>query len=199
MLFIQEVSIFYHKDVRYAKYAQMRTSKKFDILHLDSNLNLNGEVLLQQLSYMQGIEGMRLQGEYFKTYNTEIFGLGRKYTKQKYINNIRIIKNDDNSYTINYCDDGYRQFKEYGHNQDFNDHDTPFYRSYIINETAFKIYPNEYGRITYNGRYMYHNCGIWYYGLHNYNIINCDKSKFREKMFFKKNPNYEYSNLKYLR
>lgn len=172
ILFIQEVSIFYHKDVRYPKYAQMRNSKKFDILKLDSNINLDCEVLLQQLSYMQDTKHMQLQREYFKTYNDEIFGI---YTKQKYIHNIRIIKNDDNSYTINYCNNcsnGYKQFK---------------------------IYPNEYGRITYNERYVHCYTGIWYYGLHTYNFINCDKSKFKEKMFFRKNPDYEYSNLKYLR
>ena len=166
ILFIQEVSIFYHKDVRYPKYAQMRSSKKFDILKLDSNINLDCEALLQRLSYTQDTKRMQLQGKYFKTYNDEIFEFCGIYNTTQ---NIRIIKDDDNSYTINYCN------------------------------KQFKVYPNEYGRITYNERYVYSYTGIWYYGLHTYNFINCDKSKFKEKMFFRKNPDYEYSNLKYLR
>ena len=68
-----------------------------------------------------------------------------------------------------------------------------------LNETAFVLGKNEYGRIIYNNRYVDPDSSWWYYGWHIYNIINCDMSECNEKMFFKKNPNYEYRQLLDLR
>ena len=65
-------------------------------------------------------------------------------------------------------------------------------------KNPFTLKNNEYGRIVYNDRYASFGSDL-YYELHIINFLNCDKSKYREKIFFRKVPDYEYKDMKYLR
>ncbi len=213
MLFIQLISIYYHKNVRYPNYANARQSLNFAPIkpepadfyprEINHNTMFDCNVFLQSLVYSQDLNGIKLDYEKFKKFNNEIFTLG---TRDKYRNyhhlipNIRILK-ENNIYRIMFCDDdfSFSAIQRRGHNEDYLNCKSPFCYTDIINETAFRLAPEEYGRIIFNNRYTYHDCGIWYYGRHIYNFISCDKSDYREKMFFRKNPDYIYKNLKYLR
>lgn len=85
--------------------------------------------------------------------------------------------------------------KHYGHNEAFNNEKSIFYHKNCLNETAFILHKNQYGRIIFNNRYVNPDSQQWYYGWHIYNIINCDISECSEKMFFEKHPDHEYKKL----
>lgn len=213
MLFIQEISIYYHKNVRYPNYAQTRNSIKFCEINpnpckfypkeINSDTMFNCEVLLQSIAFRQKPDKIEKYSERFSKYNDEIFTEGKRdayYNLRHLINNIRISKNQE-QYKIMFCDERcyFRPIKRYGHNEAYMNKYSPFSYTDRLYETAFNLNINEYGRIIYNERYVSDDTGIWYYGLHTYNIINCDKSNFRKKMFFCKNPDYEYKQLVNLR
>ena len=61
------------------------------------------------------------------------------------------------------------------------------------------IKPNEYERVIFNERGGYDYTGIWYYDLIIYNFINASYSSFNNKIFFQKKPNYEFTDMQYLR
>lgn len=202
MLFVQYIFLTYYKNVRYANYANARNAIKFAPVVIDKVPDC--EVLYQEVGMYQGVDGIKKYSPCFKEYGEEIFTVDNLDPCRNYYNiirNIRIFKEDD-SYKIRFCDDRYytryNAFKRRGHNESFTDNNSPFCYTDIINETAFTLRPDEYGRIIYNER----NITIdeqWYYTLCVANFINCDKSKYREKMFFRKVPNYEYKNMQYLR
>ncbi|MDE6539006.1 MAG: hypothetical protein K2K66_02340 [Ruminococcus sp.] len=202
MLFVQYIGLTYYKNVRYANYANVRNSIKFAPINIEKVPEC--EVLLQRVPMFQDTDGISKYKASFKKYGQEIFTVDNLDPCRNYydiISNIRIFKVDD-GYKIRFCDDRsfsrHNAFKRRGHNESFMDNNSPFCYTDIINETAFTLKPNEYGRIIYNER----NVTIdeqWYYKLYVVNFINCDKSKYREKMFFRKVPDYEYKNMQYLR
>ncbi|MDE6775007.1 MAG: hypothetical protein K2J37_01680 [Ruminococcus sp.] len=165
MLFVQEIDLWYRKDVRYPDYAHARNSLKF----VPTNTKIvypDREVFYQYKSLRQETDGIYKLRECYKKFGEEIFNLNDILYNTK----IRIFKESEN-YKIMFYDELYK--------------------------TAFVLGLNQYGRVQYNERcVMYH---AWYYRIHTINLINCDRSKFREKMFFRKVPDYEYKNMQYLR
>lgn len=213
MLFVQLISIYYYKDVRYPNYANARNNLKFAEINpkpadfypceINQSKMLDCEVLLQSLEYLQKTDGIKLEYETFKKFNNEIFNAGTRNTYWNYhhlIPNVRMFK-EDNIFKIMFCDEDFYSDcpKRHGHNEEYMNKKSPFSYTDRIYETAFRLHKNEYGRIVFNKRIVEYETGIWRYGLHTYNFINCDKSDFREKMFYKKNPDYEYKNMQYLR
>lgn len=108
-----------------------------------------------------------------------------------------------------------------GHNKDFHNQDSPFYRKDILNETVFSLSQNQYGRIIWNERRTDYDTGQWYYQLHIYNLfyfsnqpylpIHQSRNKRRQPkpqdrnfskdikdIFVKNQPDFEYRQLAYL-
>ncbi len=202
MLFVQYIGLTYYKNVRYANYANVRNSIKFAPIVIEKVPDC--EVLLQRVPIVQYTDGIKKYHASFKEYGQEIFTVDNLDPCRNYydiISNIRIFKVDD-GYKIRFCDDRsftrHNAFKRRGHNEAFTDNNSPFFYTDIVNETAFIIRQNEYGRIIFNERHITID-EQWYYTLNTVNFIHCDKSKYREKMFFKKTPDYEYKNMQYLR
>lgn len=202
MLFIQYISVTYYKNVRYANYANVRNSIKFVPIVIDKVPDC--EVFVQNVPIYQDVDGIKEYSPCFREYGEEIFTVDnldpcRNY--YRFIHDIRILKTDG-GYKIRFCDDRsytrYNAFKRRGHNESFKDNNSPFCYTDIINETAFNLRPDEYGRIIYNARQVTMD-EQWCYILYVVNFINCDKSKYREKMFFRKVPDYEYRNMQYIR
>ena len=161
-------------------------------------------MFVQNVPIYQSVDGIKKYSPRFEKYGEEIFTVDnldpcRNY--YRFIHDIRILKTDG-GYKIRFCDDRsytrYNAFKRRGHNESFMDSKSPFCHADIINETAFNLKPDEYGRIIYNARQVTMD-EQWCYILYVVNFINCDKSKYREKMFFRKVPDYEYKNMQYLR
>ena len=172
MLFVQEIDLWYRKDVRYPEYANVRNSLKF--VPIDTNvIRPDCEVFYQYKSFIQSTDGINKWRECYSRFGEEIFGeeiyIFGKRTDWRSAN-IHILSDSEN-YKIMFYDEVYK--------------------------TVFTLSPNQYGRIQYNERFV--TDYAWYYRIHTLNFISCDRNKFREKMFFKKIPDYEYKNMQYLR
>lgn len=205
MLFIQSLDTYYDKNERSSEYARLRKGDLFR--KIDVTKIIECEVFVQFLSLRYdadgGVSQAKPYSEIYKDYGKSIFTEG---TKDRYSNYnkllkfIRIFKDEDN-YKIMFCDENVEwcPTKRRGHNEAFNNVNSIFYHRDKLNETAFILGKNQYGRIIYNNRYVNPDSQMWYYGWHIYNIINCDISECKEKMFFEKNPDFEYRQLLDLR
>lgn len=204
MLFIQSLDTYYEKQERSSEYAQLRNSDIFRTI--DCSQIKECEVLAQLISlrYDEGkVSPAQPYNETYMKYGRNIFTEG---TRDRYANYNRLLKfirifKEEDRYRIMFCDENVEwcPTKRRGHNEAYNNADSIFYHRNSLNETAFILNKNQYGRIIYNNRYVDPDNQHWYYGWHIYNIINCDISECKEKMFFVKNPDYEYKQLKDLR
>lgn len=203
MLFVQSLNTYYFKNECSSEYAQLRTGDLFR--KLDCSEVKECEVFAQDLSLRYGGKVSPAEpwrGKY-RYYGEEIYteDTGDRYDNfNKLLHFIRIFKEED-KYRIRFCNENVPWCPTYrrGHNEAFHDANSIFYQKDSIYETAFVLGKNQYGRIIYNNRYVDPDSQEWYYGWHIYNIINCDISEIKEKMFFEKNPDYVYRQLLDLR
>ncbi len=170
MLFIQKIELEYRKDVRYANYAQIRNAIKFMPVKISKD-KIDSEILLNSIKIYQSTDGMKTYPETDKQYSSEVFCKG-KFDRNIFEYNIAVKKLSDNEYEILYK----RSFSK-----------------------EFVVKNGEYGRIVFNERSTYWDTGEWYYQLFTYNFVCCDKNDFREKIFFKKETDYNIKDMKYLR
>jgi hypothetical protein len=82
-----------------------------------------------------------------------------------------------------------------GHNKDFLNPDSRFYQKDNLNETAFILGKNQYGRIIWNERKVDYDQGTWYYEFHIYNLIYLTENKFPDNIFLQAEPDYIYRQL----
>lgn len=82
-----------------------------------------------------------------------------------------------------------------GHNKDFNNLDSRFYGKDCVNETAFVLAENQYGRIVWNERCTDYDTGEWYYQLHIYNLLHWVDGKLDKDIFIKNHPDFIYRQL----
>lgn len=205
MLFIQSLNTYYDKQERSSEFARLRTGDLFRKIDLDKIEPC--EVLAQEIRLRYDTDGSVSEAKpyaiEYKLYGQSIFteGSRNQYDNfNKLLQFIRIFKEED-KYKIMFCDENvpWCPTKRRGHNEAFNDINSIYYRRDRLNETAFILEENQYGRIIYNNRYVDPDSQMWIYGWHVYNIINCDISVCNEKMFFKKIPDHEYRQLLDLR
>ena len=205
MLFIQSLDTYYEKQERSSEYAHLRTGDMFR--KIDIGKIKACEVFVQFLSMRYDFDGKVSQAkpysETYRQYGKSIFTEGTRDRFKNYndlLKFIRIFKESD-GYRIRFCDENVEwcPTKRRGHNEAFNEENSIYYHRDFLNETAFILGKNEYGRIIYNNRYVDPDNQHWYYGWHIYNIINCDISECKKKMFFEKNPDHEYRQLLDLR
>ena len=64
-------------------------------------------------------------------------------------------------------------------------------------KSKFTLEKGEYGRLMYNDRIAGED--IWFYHIYIYNFVNADSSAFKSKLFYKKIPDREFTDMKYLR
>ena len=205
MLFIQSLDTYYEKEGRSSEYARLRTGDIFK--RIDLSKVKECELFAQFISMRYDNDGKITQAqpysERYRQYGKSIFTEGTRDQYKNYNELLKFIRifRDEDRYRIMFCDENvpWCPAKRRGHNEAFNDENSVFYRRDRLNETAFILNRNEYGRIIYNNRYVDVDTQQWYYGRHIYNIINCDISECQEKMFFEKEPDYEYRQLLDLR
>jgi len=106
-----------------------------------------------------------------KIYGKDVF-YPEKFFDVRFGNRIAIKKNNEN-YSIMYRD------------------------SYSRYNSKFILQNKQYGRIIFNERIVYED--VWVYEINIYNFVNADKSAFRPKIFYRKIPDYEYKDMKYLK
>ena len=204
MLFIQSLNTYYDKEERSSEYARLRSEDLFREIAVEKLKECEVSAQILDFKYEAGkCSKAKPYKETYRQYGTEIFTEG---TKDRYANFnellqfIRIFKEED-KYRIMFCDEDVEwcPTKRRGHNEAFNDEESIHYRKDRLYETAFILGENQYGRIIYNNRYVDPDSQNWIYGWHVYNIISCVKSECKEKMFFKKEPDFLYRQLLDLR
>ena len=215
MLFIQSISIGYYKNMRFPQYANARERMLFLPIELNPHKfigeeppkdnMLDCEVLVQYEGFWQYPAQMHHNSTRFRQFGEEIFTEGSRDSyknMRSMIEHLRLSK-EDGAYRVRFCDEGYYSFscpsRRRGHNESYNEKGSPFSYQDRLNETAFVLKDGDYGRIIFNNRYVNSETGIWCYERGVYNIINCNKAAFREKMFYRKKPDFEYTNLLTLR
>lgn len=205
MLFVQSLNTYYEKNERSSEYARLRNGDLFRKFNLNNIKEC--EAFAQELRLVYNSDGKVSPAEPYyeecKHFGKNIFTEGTKNPYDnfnKLLHFIRIFKAED-KYKIMFCDENVEwcPTKRRGHNEAFNDANSIYYHIDRINETAFILEKNQYGRITYNNRYVDPDSQRWYYGWHIYNIVSCDISECNEKMFFEKNPDFVYRQLLDLR
>ena len=157
------------------------------------------EVFVQYENFWQYPAQMNHKDTRFRQFGDEIFTEGKKQEYSTCYNmteNTRLFKEDD-IYKIMFCDDGgwLCHTRRRGHNEAYNKPHSPFTHQDKLNVTAFRLKDGDYGRIIYNNRYIDGDTGKWIYARHVYNFINCNKAAYREKMFYRKDPDHEYTNM----
>lgn len=205
MLIIQSLNTYYEKRERSSDFARLRTGDMFRKIDLSKIKNC--EVFAQDIRLRYDKDGKISQAQpYFTEYRLFGENIFTEGTKNRYDNFnkllqfIRIFKEED-KYKVMFCDENVEwcPTKRRGHNEAFNNVNSIYYHRDRLYETAFTLEKNLYGRIIYNNRYVNPDSQMWYYGWHIYNIISCDMGECNEKMFFKKEPDYEYRQLLDLR
>ena len=205
MLFVQSLDTYYKKQERSSEYARLRTGNMFRKIDISKIKECEVFAQIIGLRYDQdcSVSQAKPYFEEYKQYDGKIFTEG---TKDRYNNFNKLLKfirifREDDTYKIMFCDENVEwcPTKRRGHNEAFNNENSIYYHRDYLNETAFILRKNEYGRIIYNNRYVDPDSQHWHYGWHIYNIVNCDISDCKEKMFFEKNPDYEYRQLLDLR
>ena len=210
MLFVQSITIGYYKNMRFPQYANEREKIIFLPIELNPNKFLGAEplkenmldceVLVQYENFWQYPMKLHSYGTKLQQFGDEILGSSDDGSIQGTLSNIRLFK-DEADYRVAFCDDGsfLCHSKRKGHNEEYTVPHTPFANKNKINKTVFRLSDGDYGRIIYNNRYIDHDTGKWIYTRNVYNIVCCNKAAFREKMFYRKKPDFEYTNLLYLR
>ncbi len=201
MLIVQSLNTYYDKQERSSEYARLRKGDLFR--EIDLSKIKKCEAFVQDIRLRYPNDGKVSQAQpyitEYKQYGENIFTEG---TKNRYDNFnkllqfIRIFKEED-KYRVMFCDENVEwcPTKRRGHNESYNDANSIYYHRDRLNETAFILEKNQYGRILYNNRYVDPDSQMWIYGWHVYNIISCEISECNEKMYFRKAPDHEYSQL----
>ena len=204
MLFIQKIVIYYSGRERFSNYAREREALKFLPVRQSLRIVPDSEVLMHSVNMRQYDSRMIVRKEQIQQFGKEVLGEGTRsdpWYHRNLFENIRIFRDED-EYRIMFCDDSYysvfSRSRRHGRNEAYNKKGSPFRYSDRLNETAFCLGRNEYGRIYFNNRYVHLNTREQTYVRYIYNIINCDRDRFREKMFFCKAPDHEYRNMKSL-
>ena len=168
MIFVQSILISYSKDVRYPDYADERKNRRFYPVFCDMP-DKDAEALVDTVKEFQTPAGFFGAGRSTKTYGSEIFG-NKDWYNLPADNVVKVVRQDD----------GYRLI----------------YRSYDKNICTLR--KNEYARIMYNYRYVERETGQWTYNVCIMNYLNADREKFREKIFYRKTPDYEFKDMQYM-
>ena len=205
MLFIQSLNTYYEKQGRSSEYARLRTGDLFRRIDVSKigECEVFAQLISMRYDIRSGVSQAEPYSETYRKYGKSIFTEG---TRDRYKNFndlmqfIRIFKEDDR-YRIMFCDENVEwcPTKRRGHNEAFCDTKSIYYHRDMLNETAFVLDKGGYGRIIYNNRYVDPDNQHWHYGWHIYNIISCEITECREKMFFQKQPEHEYRQLLDLR
>ncbi len=218
MLLIQNICLSWDKNERGAKGENVR--RQFPLAYPIGEHPL-GEATVQNLNfYQEGTEIMDfVQAEYYFSEKTlPKIGFTEERTKREIEKRIAWIKKHqyqnyssvdalnltnlsiypkDNMFDIVFFYDEQRSGVPFrsGHNRDFLNPDSRLYQKNNLNETAFLLKKNQYGRIVWNERRVDYDLGTWYYELHIYNIFYAQGQDVPKNIFVRTEPDFVYQQI----
>lgn len=173
MLYIQLITLRWQKDVRDPVHAAARKAVRFRPLPQEKPQE--DAVLIHSVMLRQNQAGIVCNGETARTFGAEILS-DDPLRKPPYPARLQITE-ADGAYRVAYC----------GKDSDG------------LYSEKMRILPGGYGRIVYNQRGAYDYTGIWYYDLTVCNFVCAPYSEYRPKLFFRKEPDSLFEDLRYLR
>ena len=174
MLFIQEIVLVHTKAVRYGNFANARKAVKFLPVEFDK-ADITDEILFNRVGLFQSPNGIREQRN-----KTKILGENALFTGKfapDHFGERVFVKRAENGYEILYTDKKQR--------------------GYI--KSKFTLTEGKSGRIVYNDRSAEWECPVWNYYLITYNFVCAEKSEFKPKIFFRKDTDFVFTDMKELR
>lgn len=172
MLFVQEIDLVYTKAVRYGNFANARKAVKF--LPVEFNkADITDEILFNKVGLFQSPEGMERHSK------TKILGEKALFTGKfapDHFGERIFVKRAENGYEILYTDK-----KQRGRIK-----------------SKFTLTEGKSGRIVYNDRSSFWDCPVWHYYLITFNFVCADKTNFEPKIFFRKEPDFMFNDMKNL-
>lgn len=174
MLFVQEIKLVYKKYERGSNFANVRRALKFLPVVFDK-AKITEEILFDNAILSQSEDGIHEQYRKTKPLGENAFFDGKF---SDFFGFRVFIKRAENGYEILY-----RGIKASG---------------YI--KSKFTLTDGKSGRIVYNERYSgYFDSSEWYYYLTTFNFVCANKSIFKPKIFFIKEPDFTFTDMKPLR
>ncbi len=173
MLFVQEIVLVYTKAVRYGNFANARRAVKFLPVEFD-NADISDEILFNKAELFQSPEGIREQRSKVKILGENALFTG-KFAADFFGERI-FVKRAENGYEILYTDKKQRGWIK----------------------SKFTLTNGKSGRIVYNDRSSFWDCQVWNYYLITFNFVCADKADFKPKIFFRKEPDFVFTDMKEL-
>ena len=174
MLFIQEIVLVYTKAVRYGNFANARKAVRFLPAEFDK-ADISDEIFFNRVSLFQSPNGISE-----KQNKTKILGENALFTGKfapDHFGERVFVRRAENGYEILYTDKKQR--------------------GYI--KSKFTLTEGKSGRIVYNDRSAEWECPVWNYYLITYNFVCADRSEFKPKIFFRKDTDFVFTDMKELR
>lgn len=187
MLLIQNINLCWSKNERGTDYAEVR--RQFPPAYpLEKNMPM-GNVVVHYLHFLQS--GERCIDSILENRDYRV----QRYCSVEEVNlaNLSIVPCPCGFEVSFYYDErrSGRPFRR-GHNKDYNNPQSPLYRKDCLNETAFVLKPNQYGRILWNERTIDWDTGEWYYYVRTYNILFLPDGISRADIFVADEPDFVY-------
>ena len=174
MLFMQEIVLVYTKAVRYGNFANVRKAVRFLPVEFDK-ADITDEILFNRVGLFQSPNGITERRNKVKILGEKALFTG-KFAPDCFGERV-FVKRAENGYEILYTDKKQR--------------------GYI--KSKFTLTEGKSGRIVYNDRSAEWECPVWNYYLVTFNFVCADKSEFKPKIFFRKDTDFVFTDMKELR
>ena len=178
MLFVQEIVLVYTKAVRYGNFANARKAVRFFPVEFDKS-DITDEIFFNRVSLFQSPNGITQRRN-----STKILGENALFTGKfapDFFGERVFVKRAEggakSGYEILYTDKKQR--------------------GYI--KSKFTLTEGKSGRIVYNDRSSEWESPVWNYYLVTFNFVCADKSEFKPKIFYRKDTDFTFTDMKELR
>lgn len=187
MLLIQNINLCWSKNERGTDHARVR--RQFPQAYLLEKNMPEGNVVVHCLHFWQ--RGERFIDPILENgrYRVELY----RSVEEVNLVNLSLVPCPC-GFEVSFCYDERRSGKPFrrGHNKDYNNPQSSLYRKDCLNETAFVLEPNQYGRILWNERKIDCDTGEWYYWVRIYNILYSPDGTVKMDAFVANEPDYIY-------
>ena len=214
---IQTVSLTWNKKTRGAQFAEERS--QFPMVYPIEPITQNQEVVVYPLKFIQteyGIVSYETWMEQILRRDLPAMGFSaaeietriskeqsqrKKWKGYNSIQEVNLpnlsIQPYQNQFEVNFHYDRFQSGMPFrrGHNKDYHNPQSPLYGQDCLNETAFLLKENQYGRVMWNERKREGETGDWYYQFHMYHLFFSTTQKINSALFTSCSPAYDYRQL----
>ena len=217
MLIIQRISLTWGKQARSSNFAKVR--HQFQMAYPIYNVTYDGQVVIYPFEFVQTEQGIItyeefIQQQHERYLHKSIFSSSRIQTtftqglsgfrkveiyasiQELNLTNLSI-QSCQRDFEVSFYYDRFRSGLPFrhGHNKDYCNRQSRLYGQDCLNEIAFILKENQYGRIIWNERKKDVDTGVWYYQIHVYNLFFSTSNKFKYDIFMSCIPDYEYKQI----